>query len=100
MDEPFAALDALTRRKMQEELLTLWEESRFTVIFVTHSIEEAILVGSRILILSPHPGQVKAEYHVGAMTRTDSASKDFAALSTAIHDTLFADRVEEAAPAQ
>ncbi|NJM34127.1 MAG: ABC transporter ATP-binding protein [Rhodomicrobium sp.] len=97
MDEPFAALDALTRRKMQEELLGLWEEARFTVIFVTHSIEEAILVGSRILILSPHPGQVKAEYDVNAITRADSASKDFAALSDAIHDALFADKIEEEA---
>src|SRR5690349_19261914 len=61
MDEPFAALDALTRRKMQDELLALWEETRFTVVFVTHSIPEAVKVGSRILLLSPHPGQVKAE---------------------------------------
>ena len=61
MDEPFAALDALTRRQMQEELLELWDETRFTVLFVTHSIEEAVIVGSRILIMSPHPGQVKAE---------------------------------------
>ena len=56
MDEPFAALDALTRRKMQEELLRLWEEVRFTLLFVTHSIEEALVVGNRILLLSPHPG--------------------------------------------
>ena len=61
MDEPFAALDALTRRKMQDELLQLWDDTRFTVLFVTHSINEAILIGSRILLLSPHPGQVKAE---------------------------------------
>jgi len=61
MDEPFAALDALTRSQMQEELLQLWEETRFTVLFVTHSIPEAIRVGSRILLLSAHPGQVKAE---------------------------------------
>ena len=60
MDEPFAALDALTRRKMQEELLQLWEGVRFTVLFVTHSIEEALLIGNRILVLSPHPGRVKA----------------------------------------
>ena len=99
MDEPFAALDALTRRKMQEELLGLWEDARFTVIFVTHSIEEAILVGSRILILSPHPGQVKAEYDVDSMTRADSATKDFASLSDAIHTTLFTDQVEETVPA-
>ena len=61
MDEPFAALDALTRRKMQEELLQLWDDTHFTVLFVTHSIPEAVLIGNRILLLSPHPGQVKAE---------------------------------------
>ena len=61
MDEPFAALDALTRRKMQDELLQLWDDTHFTVLFVTHSIAEAITVGNRILLLSPHPGQVKAE---------------------------------------
>ncbi len=63
MDELFAALDALTRRKMQEELLRLWEEVRFTLLFVTHSIEEALVVGNRILLLSPHPGRVRAEVH-------------------------------------
>ena len=61
MDEPFAALDALTRRRMQEELLALWEGTRFTLLFVTHSIEEAIILGNRILVLTPHPGQVRAE---------------------------------------
>src|SRR3954454_18629153 len=61
MDEPFAALDALTRTRMQEELLQLWEDTKFTVLFVTHSIPEAIRVGSRILLLSAHPGQVRAE---------------------------------------
>jgi len=60
MDEPFAALDALTRRRMQDELLLLWQDTRFTMLFVTHSIEEAIVVGSRIVVLSPHPGRVKA----------------------------------------
>ena len=61
MDEPFAALDALTRTQMQEELLELWQETKFTVLFVTHSIPEAIRMGSRILLLSSHPGQVKEE---------------------------------------
>ena len=61
MDEPFAALDALTRRKMQGELLQLWADTRFTMLFVTHSIPEAVLIGNRILLLSPHPGQVKGE---------------------------------------
>ncbi|WP_421996123.1 ABC transporter ATP-binding protein [Roseococcus sp.] len=66
MDEPFAALDALTRRRMQQELLRLWQEHGFTLLFVTHSIEEAVLLGSRILVLSPHPGRVQAELPVPA----------------------------------
>jgi len=61
MDEPFAALDALTRSKMQDDLLQLCEEAKFTVLFVTHSIPEAIHIGTRILLLSAHPGRVKAE---------------------------------------
>ncbi len=61
MDEPFAALDSLTRRQMQDELLQLWADTRFTLLFVTHSIAEAIRIGNRILLLSPHPGQVIAE---------------------------------------
>jgi len=64
MDEPFAALDALTRRRMQDELLQLWEDTRFTVLFVTHSIEEAIRIGTRILLLSPSgAGEGRAEQH-------------------------------------
>ncbi len=59
MDEPFASLDALTRRKMQEELLGIWEKTRTTILFVTHSIPEAILLGDRILVLSPGPGRVR-----------------------------------------
>jgi NitT/TauT family transport system ATP-binding protein len=59
MDEPFASLDALTRRKMQEELLAIWEATRKTILFVTHSIQEAVLLGDRILILSPGPGRVR-----------------------------------------
>lgn len=61
MDEPFAALDALTRAQMQDELLQLWEGAKFTVLFVTHSIPEALRIGDRILLLSAHPGRVKAE---------------------------------------
>ncbi|MBH61985.1 MAG: ABC transporter [Alphaproteobacteria bacterium] len=95
MDEPFAALDALTRRQMQEELLQLWDDIRFTVIFVTHSIEEAVIVGSRILIMSPHPGQVKAEVNAHLHTHDDVGGEDFRALQGRIHDMIFADRVLE-----
>jgi NitT/TauT family transport system ATP-binding protein len=73
MDEPFAALDALTRSRMQEELLQLWEEAKFTVLFVTHSIPEAVRLGSRILVLSSHPGQVRAELENDGNPQTLSA---------------------------
>lgn len=89
MDEPFAALDALTRRKMQEELLHLWEDVRFTLLFVTHSIEEALIVGSRVLLLSPHPGRVKAELNCHQYSMADSGGTVFQADVTRIHDLLF-----------
>ena len=94
MDEPFAALDALTRVRMQDELLALWDEIQFTVLFVTHSIPEAIKIGSRILLLSPHPGQVKAE--VNSVPRGQENSDEGAALGREIHEMLFADQIEEA----
>ncbi|MDE2130543.1 MAG: ABC transporter ATP-binding protein [Betaproteobacteria bacterium] len=88
MDEPYAALDALTRRKMQDELLHLWDDTHFTVIFVTHSIPEAIKLGNRILLLSPHPGQVRAELEGRSR---DSTDRDEAGrLEAKINDLLFA----------
>ena len=93
MDEPFAALDALTRRKMQDELLQLWDDTHFTVLFVTHSIPEAVKIGSRILLMSPHPGQVKAELNSVPRERADGEAAR--ALEELIHTMLFADEVEE-----
>jgi ABC-type nitrate/sulfonate/bicarbonate transport system ATPase subunit len=58
MDEPFGALDEQTRRLLQEELLAIWEASRKTVIFITHSMEEAVLLGDRIVLMSPRPGRI------------------------------------------
>lgn len=89
MDEPFAALDALTRRKMQEELLVLWKEVRFTLVFVTHSIEEALVVGNRILLLSPHPGRVRAEVHSHHYGLSSLGSEGFQASAQRIHRLLF-----------
>jgi NitT/TauT family transport system ATP-binding protein len=89
MDEPFAALDALTRRTCQDELIQLWEDTRFTVMFVTHSIAEAIRIGNRILLLSPHPGRVKAE--VVDVDTTSVADGSAGRLEREIHDLLFAD---------
>ena len=95
MDEPFAALDALTRRRMQEELLRLWSDVRFTVLFVTHSIEEAIIVGNRILVLSPHPGQVRAELNAHDHDHRSQGGEAFMQLQQKIHKMLFAERIEQ-----
>jgi NitT/TauT family transport system ATP-binding protein len=89
MDEPFAALDALTRIQMQDELLRLWEDVGFTLIFVTHSIEEAIRVGSRVLLLSPHPGQVRAELNVPQASAEHRGGEAQTALANRIHKLLF-----------
>ncbi|MCW3637274.1 ABC transporter ATP-binding protein [Burkholderia cenocepacia] len=89
MDEPFAALDALTRRKMQEELLRLWDEFRFTLLFVTHSIEEALVVGNRILLLSPHPGRVRAELNSHEHSLDNVDTGDFRDHVARIHRLLF-----------
>ena len=87
MDEPFAALDALTRRRMQDELLALWEQERFTLLFVTHSIEEALIVGHRVLVLSPHPGRVRAELNAQGLTPAQRAAQ-----ANRIERLLFGDR--------
>jgi NitT/TauT family transport system ATP-binding protein len=89
MDEPFAALDALTRRSMQEALQTLWEEIRFTMLFVTHSIEEALVVGNRIVLLSPHPGRVRAELNSHQFDLRSAGGEPFQAASQRIHRLLF-----------
>jgi sulfonate transport system ATP-binding protein len=84
MDEPFASLDALTRREMQDELLELWEGLRPTILFVTHSIAEAIKIGNRILLLSPHPGRVKAE-----ISDLPTSPVEREELEVRIHEMLF-----------
>ena len=100
MDEPFAALDALTRRKMQEELQTLWDEIRFTMLFVTHSIEEALVVGNRILLLSPHPGRVRAELNSHQFGLHSAGGAEFQAAAQRIHGLLFGDAAQEIAAAR
>jgi NitT/TauT family transport system ATP-binding protein len=79
MDEPFAALDALTRNNLQKDLLQLAEELNFTLLFVTHSIEEAILIGTKLHLLSAHPGRTIATFDTSAFGLDNLGSTDFQA---------------------
>ncbi|AJE02151.1 ABC transporter ATP-binding protein [Geobacter pickeringii] len=94
MDEPFAALDALTRQRMQDELLELWDQARFTMIFVTHSIEEALLLGSRIIVLSPHPGQVREVLEVDPLAGPGRLNGADPEIGERIRRALFRDAAE------
>jgi NitT/TauT family transport system ATP-binding protein len=77
MDEPFGALDALTRRSLQDELLRIWQTLRKTIVFVTHSIDEAIYLGSRIVVLSYRPGTVKRDVEVPLARPRDTSGAEF-----------------------
>ncbi|KQW96377.1 sulfonate ABC transporter ATP-binding protein [Massilia sp. Root418] len=80
MDEPFGALDALTRRNLQDELLRIWSELKKTILFVTHSIEEAIYLADRIVVMTYRPGTVKRDLLVDLPRGRDPAAAGFNAL--------------------
>ena len=77
MDEPFAALDALTRDDMQRLLADVWRETRKTVIYVTHNVAEAVYLADRVIVMSPHPGTVKAEMKIDLPRPRDPLSVEF-----------------------
>lgn len=97
MDEPFAALDALTRATLQKDLLRLAEEMHFTLIFVTHSIEEAVLIGTRLHLLSAHPGRTIATFETGRFGPGDLGTPEFQGIVAEINGALFAQPIDVAA---
>jgi len=77
MDEPFAALDALTRDDMQRLLSEVWRETRKTVIYVTHNVSEAVYLADRVLVMTPHPGKVKIDVPINLPRPRDPLSVEF-----------------------
>jgi NitT/TauT family transport system ATP-binding protein len=77
MDEPFAALDALTRDEMQRHLAEVWRATRKTVVYVTHNVAEAVYLADRVVVMSAHPGRVKAIVSIGLPRPRDPLSVEF-----------------------
>jgi NitT/TauT family transport system ATP-binding protein len=90
MDEPFGALDEMTREHMQTELLRIWDETHTTVVFVTHSIPEAVFLSERVVVMSPRPGRLFAELPVELGTRDFDTreSPEFFERVTAVREAL------------
>ena len=103
MDEPLGALDALTRERAQELILRIWSDSRTSVFFITHSVEEALFMGTHLIVMSPRPGRIAHRFDLpfsrrfcaGEGSRAIKASQDFIKLRERILSIIFAD--EEAA---
>ena len=92
MDEPFGALDAQTRGGLQDELLQIWEKQRTTVLFVTHSIDEALLLADRILVFTPRPGRIAADIKVDLPRPRAPQSDGFQALARELRGLVGAER--------
>ena len=90
MDEPLGALDALTREKMQSLILELWKETGKTILIITHSVEEALLLGERLFVMAPRPGRIHKEYNLPFAEEGLTKS-----LRDIKHDPRFADVREE-----
>ncbi|CAN7494014.1 ABC transporter ATP-binding protein [Mesorhizobium sp. LjRoot246] len=91
MDEPFAALDEITRFKLNNDLLELWQDERFTVVFVTHSVFESVFLSNRVVVMAARPGRVFDELAIEASYPRDEAfrtSPDYAALCRQASDVL------------
>jgi ABC-type nitrate/sulfonate/bicarbonate transport system ATPase subunit len=92
MDEPFGALDAQTRGRLQDELLQIWQRQRTTILFVTHSIDEALLLADRVLVFTPRPGRIAADIAVDLPRPRAPQSAAFTALARELRGLIGADR--------
>ena len=97
MDEPFGALDAMTRERLQDELLSIWAAQQLTVLFVTHAIEEAILLADRVIVMSPGPGRIVADERVELARPRDVASPEFNAVRRRLAASVHSDHGRVAA---
>ncbi len=88
MDEPFGALDALTREQLYGDLQDIWAKHRKTIIFVTHNVREAVCLGDRVILFSPHPGRIREEFVIDLPRPRDINSVDLARYSTRITAAL------------
>ncbi|MGA3037590.1 MAG: ABC transporter ATP-binding protein [Vulcanimicrobiaceae bacterium] len=95
MDEPFGALDAITRDGLQKSLLQIWEQARKTILFVTHSVDEAVSLADRVIVLSPHPGRLKLELKIDLPRPRDIASVEFNTLKRTMLDAIAPDVAAE-----
>jgi len=88
MDEPFAALDVLTRHKLQNELIHIWEQESKTIIFVTHNVDEAVFLADRILVLSERPGRITETFNIDMERIRDRTSADYLEIKRKITSLL------------
>jgi NitT/TauT family transport system ATP-binding protein len=95
MDEPFGALDAMTRERLQDELLGIWAERHLTVLFVTHAIEEAILLADRVVVMSPGPGHIVADERIDLPRPRDVSSPEFNEVRRRLGALLHSDHQRE-----
>src|SRR5437763_7200394 len=88
MDEPFAALDAMTREQLYGDLQRIWEVRKKTIVFVTHNVREAACLGNRVVLFSPHPGRIREEFKIDLPRPRDINSPDLAHYATEITRAL------------
>ncbi len=88
MDEPFAALDALTREQLYGDIQRIWQERKKTIVFVTHNVREAVCLGDRVVLFSPHPGRIREQFKIDLPRPRDINSVDLAQYSTRITKAL------------